>query len=71
MADKKSFIMYTEWKNVFEKLPAEKAGILIQAVFAFESGEEVSFDDPMMDAMFSLIQPRLEENDKKYEAQVE
>ncbi|MDO4648996.1 MAG: DUF6291 domain-containing protein, partial [Eubacteriales bacterium] len=71
MADKKSFIMYTEWKDFFLSLPVEKAGEMIQAVFRYEDDQEVIFDDLMMSAMFSLLKNRLDENSRKYEEKTE
>lgn len=42
MSDKKSFIVYNDWRNTFDKMPDEAAGKLVKALFAFANGDDVS-----------------------------
>ena len=69
MADKKSFILYKSWGPMIEAMPAEKAGELIQAVFAYQSGKEISIDDPMVAAVFAMIKATMEADEDKYKAE--
>lgn len=55
MADKKSFVMYKSWKELFNSLPKEMAGELIQAVFCYQDGEEVHIDNPALSAIFNYL----------------
>lgn len=66
MADKKSFVMYKSWKDLFNSLPKEMAGELIQAVFCYQDGEEVHIDNPALSAIFSLMQTKFDEDIKAY-----
>ena len=38
--NKKSFIAYTDWKDTFDALPNDKAGILIKHIYAYVNDED-------------------------------
>lgn len=71
MADKKSFVMYKSWKELFRSLPAEMAGELIQAIFSYQDGEDVSFENPALSAIFQMITNKMSEDEEKYQKRVE
>lgn len=66
MADKKSFVVYKSWKSLFNELPPEQAGVLIQAVFSYQDGEEVDISDPVLAAVFNLIRNQMDADNEKY-----
>lgn len=66
MADKKSFVVYKSWKSLFNELPPEQAGVLIQAVFSYQDGEDVSISDPVLAAVFNLIRNQMDADNEKY-----
>jgi hypothetical protein len=69
--NKKSFIMYTNWKEMFETIPDEQAGKLIKHVFQYVNDEEPETDDVLIKALFSAIKPALKDDLKRWEKQRE
>jgi hypothetical protein len=68
MAVKNSFIVYDSWGKMIRNMPAEKAGELIQAMVAHAiDGEEVTIEDQMVLAMYSMIKDKLDEDAVSYE----
>lgn len=67
MAEKKSFVMYMSWGPLFETLPKEQAGALIQAVYAYQKDPSYEPDDPILKGMFALLKATMEEDRVKYE----
>lgn len=67
MADKKSFVLYCDYRQHFELLPPEDQGRLLMAIFDYvETGAEPSLEPiPMM--AFSFIRAQLDRDLKKYE----
>lgn len=67
MADKKSFVLYCDYRQHFELLPPEDQGSLLMAIFDYvETGAEPSLEPiPMM--AFSFIRAQLDRDLKKYE----
>lgn len=70
MADKKSFIIYFNWAQMLRDMPDPEAGQLIKGIAAYELGEEVSFDNPLLSAVFSMIRDKLDEDNEKYKERV-
>ncbi|MHB9161530.1 MAG: DUF6291 domain-containing protein [Nitrosotalea sp.] len=66
MENKKSFIFYTEWKEMFKSLDTQDAGELINAIFSYQSGEEINLPRPLM-AAFILLKQTLDRDGEKYE----
>jgi hypothetical protein len=67
MADKKSFVLYCDYRQHFELLSPEDQGRLLMAIFDYvETGAEPSLEPiPMM--AFSFIRAQLDRDLKKYE----
>jgi len=70
MADKKSFIIYFNWAQMLRDMPDPEAGQLIKGIAAYELGEEVSFDNPLLSAVFSMIRDKLDEDNERYKERV-
>lgn len=68
--NKKSFILYTDWKEMFNALSDEQAGMLIKAVFAHAMGEEVKLD-AILSLLFINIRQTLDRDIDKWETIVE
>lgn len=49
-----------------ESLDDATAGILVKAIFAFQRGEDVEINDPVLSAVFQVIRKEFEESDEKY-----
>jgi hypothetical protein len=62
---KKSFMLFQDYREAFEALSDESAGILIKAIFAHEDGElyEIAGD---LKSIFILITNQLDRNREKY-----
>lgn len=66
MADKKSFVLYNEYKEHFALLPAEDQGHLLMAIFEYvEEGTEPVLSPAAMMA-FSFIRLQLDRDGEKY-----
>lgn len=68
---KKSFILYLDQKELFDKLPDETAGKLIKHIFSYVNCEEPKADDLIVDIAFSSVKASLKRDLKKWEAQLE
>ena len=71
MSEKKSFVMYKSWEPLITEMPVEKAGELMQAIFAYQCDKDFSIDDPMVSAVFSMIRATMDEDQQKYKAECE
>lgn len=63
---KGNLILDKDLRSLFSNLPDEQAGQLIKAAFACHDGEAVAFDDPILSAVYALIESKVVENDRKY-----
>ncbi len=63
---KSSFLLSNDHKEIFDALPPEKAGALIQAVFAYEAGNDPNLSDDLKIA-FIPIRQWLDKNRESYE----
>lgn len=69
---RKSFVLYTEWENTFNKLSNELAGELIKVIFNYvRTGEIPQIDNAVVDGVFSVFQPSIDRNISKYDAAIE
>ena len=66
MENKKSFVMYDNWATLISNLPTEQAGQLIQAMCAFQLGQEPQIEDQAVKAMFIMIRGKMEEDSRNY-----
>jgi hypothetical protein len=67
---KKSFVAYSDWKNVFDELPNEDAGKLIKHIFAYVNDENPTSDDVLIRAVFANIKTTLKRDLTKWDAQL-
>lgn len=71
MADKKSFILYTEYQEQINMMTDEQAGQLMKAIFAYESGQEVNVTDQVVMMLWSIMKRRLDIDNEKYDKKCE
>ena len=69
MPQKKSFILYLNYKNQFDLLSYEQKGRLISAIFEYcGSGSVQTHLDPVCNMAFSTMKCTLDREAEKYEA---
>lgn len=61
-----SFILYTDFEEVFSKLSDEDAALLIRTIFSYQRTGEVPTLPPTMDLIFIPIRQQLDRNKEKY-----
>ena len=65
--EKKSFMLYLDWKQRFQLLSNEQAGILIKALLHYaETGEKLQADDGMLVMAFSFMIAQMDRDFEKY-----
>ena len=67
----KSFLLYTDQSVPLEKLSNEQKGKLLQAMFDWQLGKPVTFDDPIVDVVFSFFEQTFKRDEEKYAAKCE
>jgi len=67
---KKSFIAYSDWKDMFDELPNEDAGILIKHIFAYVNDENPTSDSILIRALFANIKTTLKRDLQKWNNQI-
>jgi uncharacterized phage protein (TIGR02220 family) len=65
--DKKSFILYVDQKDLWNKLPDEIAGKLIKHIYAYVSDENPKSEDLMIEIAFEPIKQQLKRDLKLFE----
>lgn len=65
--NKKSFVAYVDWKNVFDMLENEEAGKLIKHLLAYVNDENPEMDDRLIKMAFEPIKAQLKRDLQKYE----
>lgn len=68
---KKSFIAYSDWKDVFDELPNEDAGALIKHIFAYVNDENPVSDSVLIRAVFANIKSTLKRDLSKWDNQLQ
>jgi len=72
MSDKKkSFVLYLDQQDLFNKLPDEIAGKLIKHIFSYVNCEDPQTDDLLLDIAFSPIKQSLKRDLNKWKAQIQ
>lgn len=71
MADKTSFVLYTDYLEQIEILSREQRGDLLTAILYHASGIELPELDGMTKIAFSFIRSQLDRDSEKYKATVE
>ena len=69
--DKKSFVIYRTWAKLFLSLDNENAGILIKAICSHQEGQKAEIEDTTIQAIFNMIQDKMDEDSEKYKAKVD
>ena len=64
--EKKSWLFYKTWNNMFLKLPKAEAGELLQAMCALEEGVEFTIENPILEAVFSTIKEQMLANTERF-----
>jgi hypothetical protein len=65
--DKKSFILYVDQKDLWNKLPDELAGKLIKHIYSYVSDENPTSDDLIVEIAFEPIKQQLKRDLKLFE----
>lgn len=68
---KDSFILYTEQKEVIDKLTDEQAGKLIKAIYEYVSTDRMPELEMTIDLVFTLFKIALDKNKEKYQNVIE
>ena len=69
---KKSCVIYDSWADQIINLPPDMAGEYAQKILKYAIyGEDVSFENPALAAMFASTKKKLDDDAVKYQAQVE
>lgn len=71
MKGKKSFVLYSDQKELFEQLPDDVAGKLIKHIFMYVNDEYPSTDDVLVNVAFTAIKSSLKRDLEKWEKQIE
>lgn len=64
---RESFVLYTKIKETVSKLSDEQKGKLFQAIIDYETGEEVTIDDPVAEIAFIPIRQDLDYTNNKWD----
>lgn len=67
---KKSFVAYSDWKNIFDELPDEDAGKLIKHIFSYVNDEKPQSDSVLIKAVFANIKATLKRDLDRWEKQL-
>ena len=68
---KKTYVMYKAWSKMFLQLEPEKAGLLIQAICAYQDGQDFDIGDPVLEAVFSMFAETFDKDTASYEERCE
>lgn len=68
---KKSVVIREQFAPLFETATDEQAGKLIKAMLAYQGGDDVQFDDPLMTAIFSMIKQGIDHDNAEYKVTCE
>ena len=68
---RKSFVLYTSWKDCFELLDESEKATMLMNLFDYHEGKEPNLNTKALQIAWSVIKPLLQNNQVKYEAQVE
>lgn len=72
MAEKKSFVLYTDSYEQIEKLNEKQKAELLDAIFIYAStGKFIKFNDFVTEIVFGFIRQQIERDNEKYKAKKE
>ncbi|MCD8052076.1 MAG: DnaD domain protein [Clostridiales bacterium] len=70
MTERKSFVVYQDWKRLFKRLSKEQKGDIFDAMFDYqESGQPYDGDDVAVGVAFDAMQIVFDRDDEKYQEQ--
>jgi hypothetical protein len=69
--NKKSFVFYTEWIEIFDSLTNEESGRLIKHIFEYVNDKNPITDDKLINLCFIPIRQSLKRDLKKWENYIE
>ena len=68
MKEKKSFLIYCDWEGLLKPMTKEQAGELLFAMFDYnKNGVVPEFEDKLLSGVFSFMQSRFDDDNKRYE----
>ena len=65
-SEKSGYVMYKSWTPLIQSIPDEAAGKLLKAITAFQNGDDVEIDEPMINAVFQMMKQTFIIDDEKY-----
>tara|TARA_R100000951_G_C2533910_1_gene147226 strand:+ start:48 stop:614 length:567 start_codon:yes stop_codon:yes gene_type:complete len=68
--DLERIIIMKEWSNSVSLMNNEQKGILLQAIFDFADCKDINIEDPMVNLVWSMIQPNMDRMNRNYLARV-
>lgn len=71
MADKNSFVLYTEYLKHIQKMSMEQRGELFTAILCYAAGDPLPELDAAPDMAFSFIKERMDRDTEKYEETID
>ena len=71
MAEKNSFVLYTEYLKHIQKMSMEQRGELFTAILCYAAGDPLPELDAAPDMAFSFIKERMDRDTEKYEETID
>jgi hypothetical protein len=65
--DKKSFVLYADLIHTVEKMPDDKAGVLLKIILSYVNDRNPTVEDMVVDLVFEPIKRQMKRDLKKYE----
>lgn len=62
-----SFVFYKSWAEMMAKMPDKELAELTRALACYQIGAEYTIDDPMVEAVFTMMKGQLDKDAEKYE----
>jgi len=66
--NKKSFVLYADLLHTVQKLPDEKAGVLLKTILEYVNDLNPEVNDLLVDLVFEPIKQQLKRDLKKYKS---
>lgn len=67
MAEKKSFVLYTDYYDVVERLNVEQRGKLLKMMFDYHMNKNYLCDDEIVNTLFLFIKNQFDRDNEKWE----
>jgi hypothetical protein len=71
MGKKKSFVMYKSWGAAIKNMDDAQAGVLLKAIYAYQTEGEADVESDAVSFVFELIKDKFDEDDQKYAKECE